>query len=372
VNDTHDEKRDPHLQQALRHAPDAQVQAPAALGDFILKEARAKARDAQSTAPPAPGWALRLWDWLARPAVATGFAGVMAATLVGVMWWDQPMDEASPRSPVPAVVTAPEPAAPPVAAPPPAPAPVTAAPQVTPKPKAEAPTAPPRARAPARKEAAADAAAPRPDAGATQDVAPAEREDRRATIGSGMPAGAAAPPPPAAPAPAPAAAPPAADAALPEALAKSKQEEQKLQRSVAPGSAESRSALKGAFNESRRQHEAEAFTRVASVRASIAAEPGRWTWQRGGTAAQPMSDAVYAWLAQLDTSAGARWQPRSALETAAPSGRELTLLRDGQVLHRWQLTERGVLWDRGQTAWQVALPAEPLKTLGHALDSAAP
>ena len=34
-----------------------------------------------------------LWNWLARPPVAAGFASVMAATLVGLMWWDRPMDE---------------------------------------------------------------------------------------------------------------------------------------------------------------------------------------------------------------------------------------------------------------------------------------
>ncbi|HEY0820025.1 MAG TPA: hypothetical protein VGD46_14670, partial [Rhizobacter sp.] len=94
-----DEPRDPHLREALRHAPDAHLQAPPALGDLILKEARAKARDPGGATASSRGAARRLWDWLARPAVATGLAGVMAATLVGLMWWDQPMDEALPRPP---------------------------------------------------------------------------------------------------------------------------------------------------------------------------------------------------------------------------------------------------------------------------------
>jgi RNA polymerase sigma-70 factor (ECF subfamily) len=62
----------------------------------------------------------RLWDWLARPPVAAGFASVMAATLVGLMWWDRPMDEAMPRSPARVSDRAP-------AAPSPAPTPSAAA-----------------------------------------------------------------------------------------------------------------------------------------------------------------------------------------------------------------------------------------------------
>lgn len=119
MNEPGDEARDPHLREALRHAPDAQLQAPSRLSEFILQEARAKARNPQHVGAPAPGWARRVWAWLARPAVATGFAGVMAATLVGLMWWDQPMDEALPRSPAPAAAPAvekPAPAAPAVTA----------------------------------------------------------------------------------------------------------------------------------------------------------------------------------------------------------------------------------------------------------------
>ena len=38
------------------------------------------------------------WMWLARPPVAAAFASVMAATLVGVMWWDRPLDETLPSA----------------------------------------------------------------------------------------------------------------------------------------------------------------------------------------------------------------------------------------------------------------------------------
>lgn len=136
-----------------------------------------------------------------------------------------------------------------------------------------------------------------------------------------------------------------------------------------------RAAAKAQLNESRLQLEGEAYARVASVRAAIAGEPSRWAWQRTNTnqaPAHPMNDAVYAWLAELDTNTGTAWQPRSGRETVAPRGPALALLRDGQTLHSFQLTERGVLWQRGQTTWQTELPAETLAALQTALDRAAP
>lgn len=348
-----DEARDPHLRAALRHAPDAQVQAPPQLSELILKEARAKARGASPAATPAPTWARRAWDWLARPAVATGFAGVMAATLVGLLWWDQPMDEAMPRAPAPAE-------APRLEKPAAAEAPILerGQPAAAPKPAPE----------PARKKA---------DAPRQKLV---ERDTREAAAGATATADAARPAPP--PAPAPMAAAPPADIRTdtrpeaPLAKARVQEEEQKRERSsTAPAEAPSRRAAATAtaqLNESRLQREGEAFTRVASVRAAIAAEPTRWAWQRASGSVQPMSDAVYAWLAQLDGSTGNRWQAQVARETAAPHGRALALLRDGQLLHSFQLTEQGVLWQRGQTAWQVELPAETLAALQAVLDSAAP
>ncbi|MET0334280.1 MAG: hypothetical protein ABW190_08400 [Rhizobacter sp.] len=389
-----DDNLDPHLRQALRHAPDAQLEAPPALGDFILKEARAKARDPKPASPPSRGWAAQTWDWLARPAVATGFAGVMAATLVGLMWWDQPMDEALPRSPVPAA--APAPATAEIASAPGVTTPSAAADAI--KPPEPAPlreAAAPRARELARKPAPVAGPAP-----AREEPAAAKKDDARADMAqrntpkaaeqatvpppvatSPAPATAAAPAPapvaPAAPPPAPAAAhyapaPVTADTA-PAGAAAAKSEEQKLKRSATPADASPRTAgARIQLNESRRQAEAEAYTRVASVRAAIAAEPARWTWQRGGSTAQPMNDAIYAWLAQLDAAANTRWQARTARETAAPIGRELTLLRDGQVMHRWQFTDAGVLWDRGQSAWQIDLPPDQLAPLRSTLDTAAP
>lgn len=378
MNEPSDEARDPHLREALRHAPDADLQAPPQLSELILKEARAKARDPRPVAPvPAPGWVRSVWDWLARPAVATGFAGVMAATLVGLMWWDQPMDEALPRSPVPAAAPQAQDAAAPM--PPAAPA------VVPPSPSADT-TAPRPKPEPARKKAAAEA--PRVTAPGT--AAPARSGATDAPITEGT-AGAAAevarpapmaaapiPVPPPSPAPATVAAPPPSFAdAKPEALAKARarEEEHKRERSSSEAPAEAlsrRAAAKAQLNESRVQREAEAYTRVASVRAAVAAEPARWTWQRGSRTAQPLHDALVGWLAQLDSAAGTRWQPHQPRDGAAPPDRELVLLRDGQVQHRFQFTEQGVLWDRGQSAWQVELRADQIAALRSALDSAAP
>ena len=100
-----DAERDAWLREALRHAPDSAALPPTGVSEAILAQARAAARKTQPLAPRrAPGATasnplLAFWDWLARPPVAAGFASVMAATIVGLMWWDRPMDEALPRRP---------------------------------------------------------------------------------------------------------------------------------------------------------------------------------------------------------------------------------------------------------------------------------
>ena len=109
-HESDDPERDAWLAQALRHAPDADAQAPPGLSEIILRQARA----ASAAAAPAagtlqPGGLAALWHWLARPAVATGFASVMSATLVGVMWWGQPMDALPKRAEPPSLSAAPPP-----------------------------------------------------------------------------------------------------------------------------------------------------------------------------------------------------------------------------------------------------------------------
>ena len=112
-------EHDAYLRSALRHAPDASLAPPDALDDAILRRARSATAETDAGVKPhvplprdvsrghrplAPSSGLGrflsglagAWSWLARPAVASGFAGVMVATLVGVMWWGRPLDESMP------------------------------------------------------------------------------------------------------------------------------------------------------------------------------------------------------------------------------------------------------------------------------------
>ena len=98
--DSHHIPPDPWLAHALRHAPDADAQPPQGLSDSILRQARAAtANGALPARVPPRGLFARAWAWLARPAVAGSLASVMVATLAGVMWWGQPLDESVRRPP---------------------------------------------------------------------------------------------------------------------------------------------------------------------------------------------------------------------------------------------------------------------------------
>ncbi|MDQ6628479.1 MAG: hypothetical protein M3Z29_08540 [Pseudomonadota bacterium] len=131
-----DGERDAWLREALRHAPDAAALPPEALRKAILDEARAatlvgagstrgSATANAATGEAGPGDAAAratarrggvsagtgvaasiaaFWSWLARPPIAAGFASVMAATLVGVMWWDRPLDDPALPSAAPPLV----------------------------------------------------------------------------------------------------------------------------------------------------------------------------------------------------------------------------------------------------------------------------
>ena len=139
-------EHDAWLREALRHAPDAGAAPPPSLRDAILAEARAATRasatrgDAKA-APTLVDRVLAFWSWLARPQVAAGFASVMAATLVGMLWWDRPIDETLlPPPAAPAATTARPPA--------PDPAPAAVEPQaVAPSGKAKTAPAAPAAKA---------------------------------------------------------------------------------------------------------------------------------------------------------------------------------------------------------------------------------
>ena len=134
MNGAGDDPRDAYLQQALRHAPDADVAPPPALTEAIRREARAAAPAAVSpaalpqrrgTPPSGRAWVAALeavWDWLVQPRIATGFASLMVATLAGVMWWGEPIDPALEERRQAPAAPAPDPAGPEIAAPTPHPA----------------------------------------------------------------------------------------------------------------------------------------------------------------------------------------------------------------------------------------------------------
>ncbi|MES2100771.1 MAG: hypothetical protein V4569_13175 [Pseudomonadota bacterium] len=344
-----DTERDAWLSEALRHAPDAQAAPPSALSDAILRQARAAANVARAPAntrpkPPARSPWAAAWDWFARPPVAAGFASVMVATLLGLMWWDQPMDPTIARPPA-------LDATPPAAAPPP----VTAAPQPN------APASEEVAQGVAKAEPAASKPAQRRiEAEPARRMAPArEREGPEPFADRGTAADATA----AAPATPPPAAAPAAAPAPAQAL--------RARAAAAPTAAESKAEM--ARDESRaptpQRTDNVADARPAALGAllaSIGAQPERWTWERRA-APQPIGPALQRWLARLDAAtASARWRP--AAETAA-SGETavLRLYRDGVLAATLRLDDESVELAPGPRA---ALPPATLATLKQALDDA--
>ncbi|HZT56625.1 MAG TPA: hypothetical protein VFA35_10390 [Burkholderiaceae bacterium] len=321
-----DPERDAWLSEALRHAPDAQAAPPAALRDAILRQARAAAHAARVPAPASARgpWAVA-WDWLARPRVAAGFASVMVATLVGVMWWGQPIDRT--LAPPPAVDATPAPAATPPAAP-------AAPPEFAPDAPRQAATPAPR-RQPAR---AAPPAAPSPAPAPTPTPAqvPALRER--------------APPPLTAAAPSP------VEAARDEARAPNAAAVSRgiVAKAAAPAAERATDAVDA---------------RPATLRAllaAVAAQPERWGWERSG-AVQALTPALQRWLAQLD-AASAGVATRAAAETA-PSGEAsvLRLYRDGALAATLRLDDTSAGLVPGP---RVALPPATLAALKQALDDA--
>ncbi|MEO6408585.1 MAG: hypothetical protein ABIO45_07505 [Burkholderiaceae bacterium] len=324
-----DPERDAWLREALRHAPDAQAEPPRALSEAIRREAHAAA--APSTRrPPARrvGRFAIFWAWLARPQAAAGFASLMVATLVGLLWWDRPMP--APTEPVPAA--------------PMSQASARAAVVVAPAPKDEtrnvATSAMPATALaevrPARTELQRTApAAPR----TPPSPAPAQtrREDAAAERAvSDARAKAAFSPPPLitdtarplaareAPATQAAAAAPAAPAAADTLEAAAIRDQAARNVGQIARAAETRKAD---------TVPASAAPGLGAWRASIAAEPQRWTWQRASGVAQPADAALAAVLARLDAATAGRW--RALPDVVAPAG--LTLYRDGAPVARWSL-----------------------------------
>ena len=87
---------DPHLQAALRHAPDAQLTAPAELSAQILAAAHRSTHEAPRQPLAAPtGWNLRLLTWWRQPQASAAMATVLLAGVVGLLWRDEQPGPAS-------------------------------------------------------------------------------------------------------------------------------------------------------------------------------------------------------------------------------------------------------------------------------------
>ena len=358
-----DTERDAWLGEALRHAPDAQAAPPSALSDAILRQARAAtpAAGAPAKAPARNPWAAA-WGWLARPPVAAGLASVMVATLIGMVWWDQPMDSTIVRPPAldatPAIDATPPPT---VAVPPP----VATAPQPPAFGEIVEGAAKPGRESAAQRKLDAPKRTPR-----RAEAEPAARTAADADAAAPAPA---APPPAAAPVAAPVLALRARESAAP-ATAQSKSEAVRdesraltpsdtLARSAAVKAAAPPAQLGNDFTGARAGARPVAF---GTLLASVAAQPERWGWERTG-AVQPMTPALQRWLARVDAATStARWR---AAADAASSGEAnvLRLYRDGTLAATLRLDDESVGLVPGPRA---ALPPAALAALKQALDDA--
>lgn len=348
---------DPWLREALRHAPDADAGPPARLSDTILRMGRAAVAPRPAPAPPRPPTLverlLSAWGWLARPPVAAGFASVMVATVVGLMWWGRPIEEAMPPREEPAAIAqAPEP--PPAAVPAPAPAPAetprkeAASPKIPPAPPrvaiapAPAPAPEPMQRKSAPPPPAAPPAAQRDSSAELAAPAPAEDGARLRGFAERRELATAAPAPSAA-APAGAGAAATADAAaqaLPSAL----------RSRAAVGTIETPGLSNLRFEIPRRQQE--------------------WTWQRDDGEARPVDDALMNWLAQADRTARPHWNPGTAGGEGAVA--TLRFTRGGVVRAILRIGPRGLRLDRGGKTESAELSAAQSAALISALDTLGP
>ena len=421
------DEHDAWLRQALRHAPDAAAAPPAALREAILAEARSAAQGRRRAAarPSLADRAAAFWSWLARPAVAAGFASVMAATLVGLMWWDRPMDETLPPPPPSSHRAEPEAA--------PATATGTGAapsPRTAPLPRPEAPlsrpaTAAKRADSPREEKAAAGtttaapgkeevpqdalqaAPSPSPFPGNGPAANAATARDRAAMPGlakksegptmaaaTQAPERAATPPPPAAPtetarrmdiaandakggggaADAARAATPARQraATLSSDSAPSREASGTLDATTgaAPRAfAAAPPPLREANSSERRAADAAAARPMAALLGSIAQGIGHWsrTVPAGGTT--PLDAPTESWLVSVDAATAGRWQaagePASRLEGAltAPAN-ALRLGRDGRNAAIVRVEDTGVLFEMPPgPAWFAPLPPDAVARL---------
>lgn len=365
MNDTDDPvPHDPWLREALRHAPDADAAPPPKVNEAILRLGRAAvAARVPRPAPPPPNWFDRVgeaWGWLARPPVAAAFAGLMVATVVGVMWWGRPLEEALPPREAPVVASAPPPAI--VAAPADVPAPArTEAPAAA---KAAAPQPIERKMAPPAAPAKAVPAPPPVPAEANRVAELARQKQSLPAIA----AGAAAPATPA----------PDAAPALPGGL-----ERRELAATAVPAPAPPPAALADAARPSALTGRADAAATPAratagsietpglsNLRFEIKPRPQAWSWQRNDGPTRPMDDAMQNWIGLADRTARPHWNPGTA--AGEDAGTTLRFLRDGQLKATLRIGPRGLRLDRGGTSESAGLAAAQTATLSTALDALGP
>ncbi|HUP06908.1 MAG TPA: hypothetical protein VMU47_07145 [Caldimonas sp.] len=336
-----DEARDAHLRAALRHAPDADARPPDAVSARILAVARASSTRADVSRDSArrrqgrlASMLAGLWISAARPSMAGAFATVVVATLVGVLWWERPIDVAMVR---PAPV---EPSAPPAA--------TTAPPATLSKPTLTSPSALPKPASPSPAEQATPLARVAPPAARAPDAFPAPAGRRQAPRSSvDAPSRSVEPAPEHA-------SPPVDDAAaadqrtdvrgdrsaptaaaaherseaepVPKALRKSETQgfvrrERDANLAAAPA-AEPRDQLSAAAPQ------APAAAGLAGLRARVQSAPEQWTWTRDGIDDRHPGAALTTWLAEAEQAARANASATNAAgkDAATPAGSEAARL----------------------------------------------
>jgi hypothetical protein len=302
--------RDAWLSEALLHAPDAKAAPSAELSEAILREARNAVKVPRTAAEPAHiNPLLQLWSWLARPPVAAGFATLMVATVVGVMWWDKPLDVSRPQAEAPAAAATGTFEQAPAAATPP-------------------PPAQDESKAVSRTQPAAPTAK-RERAAAGRSPSAATGELRDSASNAAPPIAAAVPEP----APVPAA---TADSVAKAGAAAQAREEPAERRSNAPAQSLAKAAPPAAAPAPAPAAALSLRRQDPDTRTPTIDQPERWAWQRGA-GMQAMTPALQRWLAQLDGVA--RWHPASGAAPTAAAVNVIQLWRDGMLRATIALTD---------------------------------
>lgn len=340
---------DAHLRAALRHAPDAAVQAPPELGAQIVAAAYRAAAEAPAPAAQARRAGLADWLWGStwRLGASGAFASVLMAGVIGLLWREgapgPAVDEAAPAATAPL--------APPAAAPAPEPEPlaVTAVPS-DPRPQPQPPSKPPPPPPPAARalpaRPATAATPPMPTLHADLPAAPPPvmekaRAQADAAVQRPHSAGPAAPP----------AALPAAPAAQPATAARA---------ADAPASSLSLSGTRAAAEP--------AATAGASDRLGTGLAPAPARMRQATVATPPLpwasasAQAGTAWLDGRPLAADAAWLQALQRQTAglwrgAPAARPAA----AQALLEWRQGDRqlGRLWLDEQGALWCPAPDSP-------------